>query len=74
MLDRFAAHLPSASLGMLPTASDALLDELRDKMRTLLTTPGGVVPEPITVDFLNRIMTEGMEEPFEREFIPLLLE
>ena len=74
MLDRFAVHLPSASLGMLPDASDALLGELRDKVRGLLTTPDAVVQEPITVDLLNRIMCVGMGESVDREFIPLLLE
>nr|WP_301287339.1 NAD(P)/FAD-dependent oxidoreductase [Sphingobium sp. OAS761] len=74
MLDRFAPHLPSASLGGVPDPSDELLASLHERMRVLLTTPGAVPAEPMSLALLNRIMSIGMGEPVEDEFIPLLLE
>ncbi|WP_375194178.1 NAD(P)-binding protein [Sphingobium sp.] len=74
MLDRFAPALPSASLGMLPNPSDELLADLRGRVLALLTTPGAAAKGPISVDLLNRIMSVGMGEPVDPEFIPLLLE
>lgn len=74
MLERFAPHLPSASMGMVPNPSEELLTLLRERMHALLTTPSAVTAQPITREMLNRIMSVGMGETVDPEFIPLLLE
>lgn len=74
MLERFAPHLPPASLGMQPDAPDALVAELRDAMRRLLTDGQAAMPGSAESALLRRIMSVGMGEPVAEEFVPLLLE
>lgn len=74
MLDKFAPHIPPLSTGQQPTAPDDLVAELREKMRHVLTTPGAGEEAELPPALYAKIMSVGMGEPIEAEFVPLLLE
>lgn len=74
MLDLFEPHLPSASMGLPPSAPAAIVDRLRTSMRALLTRADAVGDPVADPARLRRIMSVGMGETVAAEFIPLLLE
>lgn len=74
MLDKCQPYIHSIMTGKVTQIPDDIAAELREKMRAVLTTPGaafGQAPDP---RLFKKIMTVGMGEPIEEEFIPLLLE
>lgn len=48
--------------------------ELRDKLRHVLTTPGAASTEPLPKPLMQRMMSVGVGEPVADEFLPLLLD
>ena len=74
MLDKCQPHIHSIMTGLVTQIPDDVAGELREKMRAVLTTPGAAVNQDPEPRLLQKIMTVGMGEPIDEEFIPLLLE
>ena len=74
LLERMAPHIRPL-FSPEPTAiPDALAEELRSKAHHALTTPGGVSGGQPSRDLMRRIMTVGMGETVDDEFVDLLFE
>lgn len=74
MLDRFAPHLPVAHLQKPELVPAELLAELRARLRDVLTgTVPAVGTEPSDALY-QRMMSVGVGEPVEDEFVPLLFD
>lgn len=74
MLDRFAPFIKPA-FSMEPTAiPDDLADELRAKLRRLLTTGEGLVDGSPSDALVQRIMTVTAGEAVEDEFVDIVLD
>lgn len=72
MLDRFAEHIRPA-FSYPPTNIPAeLADELRARLRALLTTGEGRATEPASDALVQRIMSVTVGEPVDDEFIELV--
>lgn len=74
MLDRFAPHIHALDSGKMTQIPDDLADDLRQKMRVILTTPGATPAEMPDARLLQKIMSIGVGEAVAQEFIPLLME
>jgi 4-hydroxyacetophenone monooxygenase len=74
MLASFAPHIHSINSGKWTQIPDDLAQDLREKMRAVLTTPGAAATDEPDPRLLQKIMSVGMGEPVADEFIPLLLE
>lgn len=48
--------------------------ELQEKLRLVLTTPGAARTDPLPMPLMQRMMSVGVAEPVEDEFLPLLLD
>jgi 4-hydroxyacetophenone monooxygenase len=71
-LEQFAPHIRPA-FSYPPTAiPDALADELRIRLRRLLTTGEGVAGEPASDSLVQKIMSITVGEPVDDEFIELV--
>jgi 4-hydroxyacetophenone monooxygenase len=73
LLESFRPHIHAIGSGKQTDIPASLAAELRDKMKTLLVTPGAAQGEP-SPDLLQKIMSVGMGEHVGSEFVPLLLE
>jgi len=74
MLDRFAPHIASPFSGGGSKIPEALAEELREKLRQVLVTPGaareGAPPRALMV----RMMSVGVAEAVADEFVPMVME
>ncbi len=74
ILARFQPHIHSIASGQTTNIPADLADELRAKMRFILTDPSSQLPPIPCPEHLQNIMTAAMGEHVDAEFIPLLLE
>ncbi len=74
LLERFAPHIRPV-FAREPTAiPDELADDLRARLRHVLTTGEGVVTEDLPQDLMKRMMEVNVGGPVEDEFLPLLFD
>jgi Predicted flavoprotein involved in K+ transport len=71
-LEKFAQHIRPAFSPNPTDIPDSLADELRVRMRELLTTGKGMRSEPPSDALVQRIMTVTSGEPVEDEFLELV--
>ena len=71
LLDKFAPHIKSPYAYPPESIPEELQEELREKLLHVLTTPGAETDEPSDA-LMQRMMTIGLAEPVEDEFLPLL--
>ncbi|NIJ18215.1 flavin-containing monooxygenase [Sphingobium vermicomposti] len=71
-LDRFADHIRPAFSQPPTDIPEELADDLRARMRHLLTTGEGYQARPASDALLQRIMTVTVGEPVEDEFLELV--
>jgi 4-hydroxyacetophenone monooxygenase len=74
MLDRFQPHIHAIGSGKTTDIPEDLASDLREKLHSILITPGAAKSDEPKPELLQRIMSVGMGEPVGAEFIPLLLE
>lgn len=74
ILARFQPHIHSITSGQITKIPPELADELREKMRLLLTSADSQLPPIPPAEHLQNIMSTGMGEAVDADFIPLLLE
>lgn len=72
LLERFAPHIRPAFSQPPTDIPDELANELRDKLRRLLTTGEGTASEPPSDRLTMRIMSVSVGEPVEEEFLELV--
>ncbi|MFN3425251.1 MAG: FAD-dependent oxidoreductase [Novosphingobium meiothermophilum] len=72
MLEAFAPHIRPAYSDPPTSIPDALADELRLKLRDLLTTGRGIADRAPSDDLIQQIMSVTVGEPVEDEFIELV--
>jgi 4-hydroxyacetophenone monooxygenase len=73
MLDRFAPYIVTAFAPPAPDAPDELVGDLRRKLTDRLTRPTADLGPPPQA-LMRKIMSIGVGEPVQDEFIPLLLD
>ena len=71
-LEQFAPHIRPAFSQPPTDIPDALADELRLRLRALLTTGEGVAPTAPSDDLIQRIMSVTVGEPVADEFLELV--
>ena len=74
MLDRFAPHIRPILSGEPSNIPAEDSEHLREQLLKVLTQPGLARSEPLPLDLMQRMMSVGVGEQVEDEFIPLLLE
>jgi 4-hydroxyacetophenone monooxygenase len=74
ILDRFAPHLKAAIQQRPEDVPTPLADDLRDRLRDVLTGRSPVVDEPPSTALYQKMMSVGVGEPVSGEFLPLLFD
>lgn len=74
MLQAFAPHIRPMNSGQPEQFPEELVADLKQRLHAVLTTAGAAKPGPLPRDLMQRMMSVGVGEPVEDEFIPLLLE
>ena len=74
MLDRFAPHIKPAFSGEMTVIPDDLAEELRGKMRHLLTTGEGLHKDMPSDEVIQRIMSVTVGEQVEDEFVDVVFD
>ncbi|MBY6262040.1 NAD(P)/FAD-dependent oxidoreductase [Azospirillum sp. 412522] len=74
VLEQFAPHIHPVFSGRPSDIPDGLAAELREKLLHVLTTPGAAVAEPLPPTLMQRMMSVGVGEPVDDEYLPLLRE
>jgi 4-hydroxyacetophenone monooxygenase len=74
MLDRFAPHIRPAFSATPTQIPDRFADELRAKLLETLTQAGAVDETPLPAALMRKMMSVGVGEPVDEEFVPLLLD
>lgn len=74
LLDRFAPHIKPAFSGEPTVIPDDLADDLRGKMRHLLTTGEGLHKDTPSDEVMQRIMSVTVGEPVEDEFVDVVFD
>jgi hypothetical protein len=72
LLDTFAPHIKSPYAYPPEEIPAALVDELRGKLFHVLTTPGAALEGDISDALMHRMMSVGLAEQVDDEFLPLL--
>jgi 4-hydroxyacetophenone monooxygenase len=73
-LEKFAPHTHSPFSGAQNDIPPELEDELRERLFTLLTREEPLPERPLPRALLQKMMSIGVGEPVDDEFIPLLLD
>lgn len=74
MLDKFAPHIRSPYANPPEAIPPELMDELREKLRHVLVTPGAAKEEELPGTLMHRMMSVGLAEDVADEFLPLLFD
>jgi 4-hydroxyacetophenone monooxygenase len=74
MLDLFSAYIKSPYAQPPGVIPEEYLEELREKLLHVLVTPGAAVEGDPDDRMMQRMMTVGVAEPVEDEFLPLLFD
>ena len=74
MLDAFAPHFRPLNSAQVENIPEELVADLKQRLLTVLTTAGAAKTGPLPKDLMQRMMSVGVAEKVEDEFIPLLLE
>lgn len=74
MLDAFAPHIRPMHSGQPEQIPDELVADLKQRLLTALTTDGAAKAGPLPRALMQRMMSVGVGETVEDEFVPLLLE
>jgi 4-hydroxyacetophenone monooxygenase len=73
-LARFAPHLHSTFSGIPNDVPQALEEELRERLFALLSAEPPVASRSLPAALLKRMLSTGVGEPVDDEFVPLLLD
>ncbi len=73
-LEKFAPHLRSPFSGQPTDVPPALEQELRERMFVLLTRDAPLAERPLPRELMQKMMSVGVGERVEDEFVPLLLD
>jgi len=73
-LEKFAPHLHSPFSRQADDVPPHLEEELRERMFALLTGDSPIPSRPLPRELMQRMMSVGVGEPVDDEFVPLLLE
>lgn len=74
MLDRFAPHIHPVFSGRPSDIPAELAAELRDRLAGVLTRPGQELAGALPLALMKRMMSVGVGEAVDDEYLPLLLE
>jgi len=74
MLETFKVHIHPPYTNPDYTIPQDCIDDLREKLRYVLTTPGAARGDDPPLRLLQKMMTVGIGEAVEDEFIPMVLE
>jgi 4-hydroxyacetophenone monooxygenase len=74
MLDQFKAYIRPPFALPATEIPEEYLQELRDKLRHVLTTPGAVREDDPPTALITKMMNVGTGEPVTDEFVPMSLE
>lgn len=72
MLDKFIPHIKSPYANPPEAIPQELVDELHEKMLHVLVTPGAAAEGEPSDALMHRMMSAGLAEEVEDEFLPLL--
>ena len=74
MLDKFVPHIKSPYAYPPDEIPGELVEELKDKLLHVLTTPGAAMEEEPSDALMHRMMAAGLAEEVADEFLPLLFD
>lgn len=74
MLDLFRPHIHAPYTNPDYVIPQSCIDELRGKLLHVLTTPGAALEGDLPIDLMKRMMSVGVGEPVDDEFIPMVIE
>ena len=74
MLDLFRPHIHAPYTNPGYVIPQTCIDELRGKLLHVLTTPGAALECDPPIDLMKRMMSVGVGEPVDDEFIPMVIE
>lgn len=74
MLERFKAHIHPPYSNPGAQIPEEYVEDLRGQLRRVLTTPGAALDVDPPVELMQKMMSVGVGEPVENEFVPMVLD
>ena len=74
MLETFKAHIHPPYTNLDYQTPQDCIDDLHEKLIHVLTTPGAAKSEDPPIALMKKMMSTGVGEPVEDEFVPMVIE